>query len=34
MQAMNGLKVGQETDIVVERGGRKLTLKLTPTVRE
>jgi S1-C subfamily serine protease len=34
MQAMNGLKVGQQTDIVVERGGKKLTLKLTPAVRE
>jgi C-terminal processing protease CtpA/Prc len=34
MQAMNGLKVGQETGIVVERGGRQLNLKLTPTVRE
>jgi Tol biopolymer transport system component/Zn-dependent M28 family amino/carboxypeptidase len=34
MQAMNGLKVGQETDIVVERGGKQLSLKLTPAVRE
>jgi Tol biopolymer transport system component/Zn-dependent M28 family amino/carboxypeptidase len=34
MQAMNGLKVGQETDIIVERGGKRLNLKLTPTVRE
>jgi hypothetical protein len=34
MNAMNGLKVGQETEIVVERGGRKLNLKLTPSVRE
>ena len=34
MQAMNGLKVGQETEIIVERGGKQLNLKLTPTVRE
>ena len=34
MQAMNGLKVGQETEIVVERGGRTVNLKLTPSVRE
>ncbi|HVY88421.1 MAG TPA: M28 family peptidase, partial [Hyphomonadaceae bacterium] len=34
MQAMNGLKVGQETDIVVERGGKRVNLKLTPSVRE
>ncbi len=34
MQAMNGLKVDQETDVVVERGGKRLNLKLTPTVRE
>jgi Tol biopolymer transport system component len=34
MQAMNGLKVGQETEIVVERGGKRLSLKMTPTVRE
>lgn len=34
MQAMNGLKVGQETEIVVERGGKRLNLKMTPTVRE
>jgi Tol biopolymer transport system component len=34
MQAMNGLKVGQQTDIVVERAGKKMTLKLTPSVRE
>jgi hypothetical protein len=34
MQAMNGLKVGQQTDIVVERGGKRLNLKMTPTVRE
>ena len=34
MQAMNGLKVGQEIGVVVERGGKKLNLKLTPTVRE
>jgi Tol biopolymer transport system component len=34
MQAMNGLKVGKETDIVVERNGKRLNLKMTPTVRE
>jgi Tol biopolymer transport system component len=34
MQAMNGLKIGQETSIVVERDGKELTLKLTPSVRE
>ncbi len=34
MQAMNGLKVGQEAEIVVERGGKRLNLKMTPTVRE
>jgi hypothetical protein len=34
MQAMNGLKVGEEADIVVERSGRRLNLKLTPSVRE
>ena len=34
MQAMNGLKIGQETDISVERGGKRLDLKMTPTVRE
>jgi Zn-dependent M28 family amino/carboxypeptidase len=34
MQAMNGLKVGQETGIVVERDGKRLSLKMTPTVRE
>ena len=34
MQAMNGLKIGQTTDIVVERNGKKLTMKLTPGTRE
>lgn len=34
MQAMNGLKVGQQTDVVVERGGKELKLKMTPTIRE
>ncbi len=34
MQAMNGLKVGEETDIVVQRGDKELSLKMTPTVRE
>jgi hypothetical protein len=34
MQAMNGLKVGQTTDIVVERAGKRVPLKLTPSVRE
>ena len=34
MQAMNGLKVGQETAIVVDRAGKQLNLKLTPSVRE
>lgn len=34
MQAMNGLKVGQETDIVVERNGKRISSKMTPTVRE
>src|SRR5690606_16279553 len=32
MQAMNGLKVGEEVDVVVERGGKRLNLRLTPTV--
>ena len=34
MQAMNGLKIGQTVDIVVDRGGKRLTLKMTPSVRE
>jgi Tol biopolymer transport system component/Zn-dependent M28 family amino/carboxypeptidase len=34
MQAMNGLKLGQETSIVVQRNGKELSLRLTPTVRE
>jgi S1-C subfamily serine protease len=34
MNAMNGLKVDEEIDVVVERSGRRLTLKLTPTIRE
>jgi hypothetical protein len=34
MQAMNGLKVDKTVDIVVERNGKRLTLKMTPTVRE
>jgi Tol biopolymer transport system component len=34
MNAMNGLKVGQETGIVVERGGKRLSFKMTPAVRE
>ena len=34
MQAMNGLKVGQETGIIVERDGKRLNLKMTPAVRE
>jgi Tol biopolymer transport system component len=34
MQAMNGLKLGEEAPIVVERGGRRLDLKVTPAVRE
>ena len=34
MNAMNGLKVDEEIDVVVERKGRRLTLKLTPTIRE
>ncbi len=34
MQAMNGLKVGQETEIVVQRDGKRVNLKLTPSVRE
>jgi S1-C subfamily serine protease len=34
MQAMNGLKVGQTTDIIVERDGKRLSLKMTPAVRE
>lgn len=34
MQAMNGLKVGQETSIVVERNGKKVDLKITPGIRE
>jgi len=31
---MNGLKIGQTVDIVVDRGGKRLTLKMTPSVRE
>ena len=34
MQAMNGLKVGEEIDVIVERSGKQLSLKLTPSVRE
>ncbi len=34
MQAMNGLKLGVATEIIVERGGKRLNLKLTPAVRE
>lgn len=34
MQAMNGLKVGQATEIIVERDGRRLSLQLTPGLRE
>lgn len=34
MQAMNGLKVGEEAEIVVERNGDRLDLKITPSVRE
>jgi C-terminal processing protease CtpA/Prc len=34
MQAMNGLKVGEEIDVVVERNGRQISMKLTPAVRE
>lgn len=34
MQSMNGLKVGQETSIVVLRGGVRTSLKMTPSVRE
>jgi hypothetical protein len=34
MQAMNGLKVGEETAIIVQRSGKRLSLKLTPAVRE
>ena len=34
MQAMNGLKVGQQTDIVVERDGKRVSLKITPGMRE
>jgi S1-C subfamily serine protease len=34
MQAMNGLKVGRETDIVVERNGKRVNLKIVPGMRE
>ncbi|MGD2134032.1 MAG: M28 family peptidase, partial [Maricaulaceae bacterium] len=34
MQVMNGLKVGEATEVVVERDGERLTLELTPSVRE
>lgn len=34
MNAMNGLKVGQEAAVVVERDGKRVNLKLTPGVRE
>lgn len=34
MQAMNGLKVGEEAEIIVERNGERLDLKITPSVRE
>ncbi|MFT3722897.1 MAG: M28 family peptidase [Hyphomonadaceae bacterium] len=34
MQAMNGLKVGQQTEIVVERDGKRVSLKLVPGLRE
>ncbi|MBU6320683.1 MAG: M28 family peptidase [Alphaproteobacteria bacterium] len=34
MQAMNGLKVGEETSIVVLRNGARLALRMTPSVRE
>jgi S1-C subfamily serine protease len=34
MQAMNGLKIGKTTDIVVERAGKRLNLKMTPSTRE
>ncbi len=34
MQAMNGLRIGEQTDHVVERDGKRLNLKLTPAVRE
>ncbi len=34
MQAMNGLKVGEEADVVVMRNGERLALKITPSVRE
>jgi C-terminal processing protease CtpA/Prc len=34
MQAMNGLKVDEETSIVVMRNGARLALKMTPSVRE
>jgi S1-C subfamily serine protease len=32
--AIEALKIGQEVDIVVERGGQRMTLKLTPGSRE
>lgn len=34
MQAMNGLKVGRETDIIVERNGKRVDLKIVPGMRE
>ena len=30
MSAMNGLKTGTEAEIVIERGGKKTTIKVTP----
>ena len=34
MNAMNGLKVGEQASVTVERDGKRVKLKLTPGVRE
>lgn len=34
MQAMNGLKIGQAAELVVMRNGKRVTLTVTPAVRE
>jgi S1-C subfamily serine protease len=31
---LNALKVGEETEIVIERDGQRLTLKITPVARQ
>jgi len=33
-RALDALKIGQEVDIVVDRGGQRLTMKITPESRE